>query len=77
MKRWIALLCALSLFWLSAATVSAAEGNVTYSGNAGSFIFAPGSDYSPTDLFPNFKDVMPGDSITQPITVINNASFKV
>ncbi len=71
MKKGLALLCALLL---CALPVLAAEGNVTYQGDAGKFIFTPGSDHSPTDLFPNFKDVMPGDSITQPITVKNDAS---
>ncbi len=77
MTGFFRVLCVLALLLTCALPAAAAEGNVTYSGDAGSFIFAPGSDYSPTDLFPNFKDVMPGDSITQPITVKNAASNQV
>ncbi len=77
MKRILTALCACLMVFSCVFPASAADGNVTYSGDAGQFIFAPGSDYSPTDLFPNFKDVMPGDSLTQPITVKNDASNKV
>lgn len=77
MKRCLTLFCTLVLLLSCAAPAFAADGNVTYTGNSGSIIFAPGSEYSPTDLFPNFKDVMPGDSLTQQITVKNNASNKV
>ncbi len=67
--------CAIALFTVF--PVYAADGNVTYSGNAGNFIFAPGSDHSLTDLFPNFKGIMPGDTLTQKITVKNDADNKV
>ncbi len=57
--------------------VYAADGKVIYSGNAGSFIFEPGSKHSLTDLFPNFKGIMPGDTLMQKITLENDANNKV
>ena len=77
MRKCFAVLLTWMLLLTCALPALATEGTVTYSGDAGKFIFAPGSAYSPTDLFPNFKDVMPGDSISQPITVKNDASRKV
>ena len=77
MKQFLAILIVMVLVLSSSVTVFAANGSVTYNGESREFIFAPGSEHSPTDLFPNFKDVMPGDSITQDITVKNDESKNV
>ena len=77
MKKIITLFFVLIVALSSVLPVYAADGKVTYSGNAGNFVFEPGSDHSLTDLFPNFKGVMPGDTLTQKITVKNNADNKV
>ena len=77
MKRLITLLIVSIIALSSVLPVYASDGKVTYNGNAGKFVFEPGSDHSLTDLFPNFKDVMPGDTLTQQITVRNNADNKV
>ena len=77
MKRLFALLAACLMLVAAVLPAYAEGGSVTYDGQAQKFIFEPGSKHSPTDLFTEFKDVMPGDSLTQQITVKNNASNKV
>ena len=76
MKKASALLLALVLL-MGLMTIASADGSVTYDGSAKEFIFAPGSEYSPTDLFTNFKGVMPGDQLTEQIVVKNTADKKV
>lgn len=51
----------------------AADASVTYVGGEDNFKFAPGSGYTGSDLFPNFKNLWPGDSIEQKITFKNDS----
>lgn len=75
-KKTFLLLAAIILA-LSFSVTAFADGTVTYDGDAKKFIFAPGSSYSPTDLFSDFKGVMPGDSITQQIVIKNDVKNNV
>ena len=77
MKKWFVLLTVLATLLLGTSTAWAVDGHVTYDGNAREFVFAPGSSYSPTDLFPDLKGVMPGDTRTQNITVKNDSTKNV
>ena len=80
MKKIISIL--ISLLVVTAMTcglsISAyAAGTVTYSADSSKFIFEPGSSHSPTDLFTEYKGLMPGDSVRQDITVKNDSSYGV
>ena len=77
MRKLSVLLLIMVMAVSVSATAFAKTGKVTYDGEAEEFIFKPGSEESLTDLFPEFKDVMPGDTLTQKITVKNDASKKV
>ena len=65
------------IFALNLGMTVYAEGSVTYSAKAQKFIFAPGTSHSPTSLFENFQNVMPGDRVTEQILVKNDAFRKV
>ena len=75
--RILTLALAAAMLLGAALPVAAEDGNVTYTGNSGDVILEPGTEYSPTDLFPDLKDVMPGDVLTQGITVTNDRSKDV
>lgn len=73
MRRISSFALALLMMIGLAATAFAATPTITFNGFADGFEFAPGSDYTRTDLFGSFKGVMPGDVLTETITFRNNS----
>ena len=61
------------LLTVSLATSAFAASSITFKGFSDGFDFQPGSEYTETDLFDGFKNVMPGDNVTDTITVTNEA----
>ncbi|MDD4376882.1 MAG: sortase B protein-sorting domain-containing protein [Eubacteriales bacterium] len=75
MRKGIAsLILCLSMIFFTTGMAYGSQGNsvskVTYKGNAEKFVFIP----IDTDLFQNFKNVMPGDSLVQKINIENQLS---
>ena len=73
MKRLSALVLSMLLVIGLSATAFAAESSVTFQGKKKGFGFGPGTDYHTTDLFNGFKNVMPGDELTETVTIKNSA----
>ncbi len=65
-----AVLTGVILASMPAMGVYAADTSVIYAGRAEEFVFIPDT----TDLFDNFKDVVPGDTLSQKITVRNTST---
>jgi len=72
-KNFFSLLLAISMLFSMAMTVYAADSTVTYHGFSKGVSSKPGSSFTDTDLFDNFKGVMPGDTLTETITIKNRS----
>ena len=55
-------------------TAFAKDTAITFKGLTEGFEGAVGSEYTDTDLFNNFKDVMPGDKLTETIQIKNEST---
>lgn len=78
MKKLTNRLLSLGLVLIAVAVLTipvlAADAVVRRDGTSGLVIETTGSGYTDTDLFNNFKDVMPGDERTETITIKNSVN---
>jgi len=74
LKSISSILLAIALILSVSVTAFAADSTVTFKGAQEGFEFQPGSEYTATDLFDNFKNVMPGDQLTETIQLKNEAT---
>ena len=73
-KATFSLVLMLLMVMSLASTAFAASPSITFNGFSKGFDFQPGSEYTETDLFGSFKNVMPGDTVTETITFTNSAA---
>ena len=78
MKKSFKAITSLVLMLLAVLSMSvtafAESPSITFKGHTEGFDFQPGSDYTETDLFGSFKNVMPGDTVEETITFTNSAA---
>jgi len=72
--RLYSLLLVLGLFLNLNASAFAADSVIVFKGAQEGFEVQPGSEYTASDLFDNFKNIMPGDKLTEEIKIKNEAS---
>lgn len=73
-KAVFSLVLMLLIVMSLSSTAYAAAPSITFKGFTSGIDFQPGSEYTETDLFNSFKNVMPGDTVTETITFTNSAS---
>ena len=69
-KTFFALLMVMAMMLSFSVTAFAEGASVTFNGKD-AYLFAPGSGYTGSDLFGSFKNVMPGDTLTETIQFKN------
>lgn len=62
------------LMSLATTAFAASPSSITFKGAEEGFDLQPGSEYTATDLFGNFKNVMPGDKLTETVQIQNEAA---
>ena len=74
MKKLLSLVMVIAALAALTVPALAADAVVRRDGTSGIVIETTGSGYTDTDLFDNFKNVMPGDKLTEDITVKNSVN---
>lgn len=74
MKKLLSLVMVIAALAALTVPALAADAVVRRSGTNGIVIETTGSGYTDTDLFDNFKNIMPGDKLTEDITVKNSVN---
>lgn len=73
-KAIISLVLMLLMAMSLTSTAFAASPTIEFKGFSEGFDLQPGSEYTKTDLFGDFRGVMPGDTVTETITFTNSAT---
>lgn len=73
-KKFLFLVLAAAILFSCIATVSADSHTIIYKNRRDLFDFGSGTSFSDTDLFTGFKNVMPGDTLYESVTIKNSSS---